>query len=80
MALNYLKSRDPLYKLCPIFGVVHTTAALWLDYALEVLKVVVNKRSQPDFEVRWPTPIEMEESAALLVNNRKLGGLLKGIF
>jgi len=80
MALFFLKSRDPLYKLCPMFGVVPTTAAVWLDYSLEVLKRVVTKRGASDFEVRWPTPDEMWSSSALLAQNRELGRLLKGVF
>jgi len=80
MALFFLKSRDPLYKMCPIFGVVPTTTAVWLDYSLDVLKRVVMKPGSSDFEVRWPTLEEIRRSSALLTQNRELGRLLKGVF
>jgi len=80
LVLYYLKSRDPLYKLCPIFGVVPTTAQVWLDFSLEIMKKVVTKTGAPDFEIRWPTVEEMRASAALLQRNRELGRLLKGVF
>jgi len=80
LALYYLKSRDPIYKMCPFFGLVPSSAYVWLDFALEVLKKVVTYDNNKDFEVRWPTPAEMRESAGLLERNRQYGSVLKGVF
>ena len=37
MVLWNLKSKNPIYKLCLVFGVVPSTARVWLDYGLEVM-------------------------------------------
>ena len=57
-----------------------TTVSVWLDYVLEVLLRVVNKRKHRDFEIRWPTVDEMKLSAELLWKNRPQGHLLRGVF
>lgn len=80
LSLWFLKSRDPLYKLCPLFGVVTSSATVWLDYALAVLLRVVRKKRNTDFEIRWPTHDEMRVSSALLERNREYGPLLHGVF
>ena len=54
-ALWYLKSRDPIHKLCPIFGIIPSSIYVWLEYALEVLLKVVTNSSLPEYEIRWPT-------------------------
>ena len=79
-ALWYLKSRCTMYSLCPVFGLVPTTVSVWLDYALEVLLRVVNKRKHRDFEIRWPTVDEMKLSAELLWKSRPQWHLLRGVF
>lgn len=40
-ALYSIKRQDPVFKFCPIFCVVPTTAYVSLDFALEVLKDVM---------------------------------------
>jgi len=44
------------------------------------LPYIITKKGDADFEVRWPTVAKMRSSAALLEQNRPLGGILKGIF
>ena len=80
MALYYLKSRDPIYKMCPLFGAVPTSAYVWLDFSMEVLLRVVQNPSNTDFEIRWPSIDEMEASSAPLMRNRENGHLLKSCF
>ena len=41
MVLWHLKSKNPIYKLCPVFGVVPSTASVWIDYGLEVMSKVI---------------------------------------
>jgi len=80
IALWYLKSRDPIYKMCTTFGLVPSSMSAWLDYSMEVLFKVVTDSSLTDFEIKWPTPQQMEFSAELLRRNRQHGQLLQGTF
>ena len=80
LVLWYLKVRNTIYSLCPIFGVTDSTVGVWLDYGLEVLKRVVVQKEEKDYEIRWPSYEEMKASAALLENNRINGLLLTGVF
>lgn len=80
LALWFLKKRDPVYNLCPIFGVVPTTPEVWFDYAMQVILQIVRKPSYSDFAIKWPSPHEMDESAELLRNNRENGRFLQGVF
>ena len=80
LALWYLKTRGTMYSLCPVFGLVPTTISVWLDYALEVLLRVVNKKRHKDFGIRWPNVDEMKLSAELLQRNRPHGHFLGGVF
>ena len=80
LALWYLKTRGTKYNLCPIFGIVPASITVWLDFSLEVLLNVVEKRSRAYFEIRWPTEEEMLASSLLLQHNREYGPLLKGVF
>ena len=80
LALWFLKSCDPPYKLCLIFGVIPSTLYCWLNYALEVLYRLVQNKNIADFEIRWPSPAEMKSSCQLLESNRQNGFLLKGVF
>ncbi len=50
MALYYLKSRDVLYKICPVFGLVPSSLHVWLDFASEVLLKTVTRRMHAEFE------------------------------
>ena len=79
LVLRYLKSRDSIYRLCPIFGIVPGTISVWLDYAMEVLFRVMQRTELPDIEIHWPTLQEMEVSTRLLQRNRQYGPLLKGV-
>jgi len=80
LALYYLKTRDPMYRMSIIFGLVPSSISVWLDFALEVLYRVVTCSDNIDFEIRWPTVPEMQESSDLLTRNREYGGLLSGCF
>lgn len=80
LALWFLKSRCTIDKLSLIFGVVPATCNVWLNYALEVLSRVVNRRAKPDFEIRWPTESEMMAFAGLLERNRQHEPLIRGVF
>lgn len=53
LALWYLNGSDSIYHLCPIFGIIPSTAYIRVDYALEVLYRALCKNIVPDFEVRW---------------------------
>lgn len=50
----YIKSRDPIYKVFLIFGVVQKTAAVWLDFSLEVL-INGDERVKTDFFLIYAT-------------------------
>jgi len=80
LALYYLKTRDSMYRLSIMFGIVPSSVSVWLDYALEVLLKIVTKATNVDFEICWPTVAEMKASSDLLVRNRELGPLLSGCF
>ena len=80
LALYYLKSKDSVYKLCLIFGIVPTSAYVWLDFSLEVLSRTVTLPHMTDFAIVWPKPAEMEQSANLLRHNREHGHVLEGVF
>ena len=78
LALWYLKSKCFIYELCPILGIVPSSACVWLDYAMEVLYRTVKDPLDTDFEIRWPSERKIEDSAALLEQNRQHGDLLCG--
>eukprot|EP00171_Calliarthron_tuberculosum_P023637 IDg23637t1 len=80
LVLWFLKCRNPVYRLCPVFGIVPSSIHVWLDYGLEVLTRVVRRPELRDFEIRWPTEEEMRSSSALLEHNRQYGHLLRGVF
>ncbi len=80
LALWYLKTLCAANRLCPVFGVVPSSVYVWIDYAMEVLLKVVKDKSKSEFEVRWPSVAEMEESNAILKRNRACGMLLEGVF
>ena len=68
------------YKLCPISGLIPTPLQAWLDYGIQVLLRIVQKRDKTDFDARWPSVDEMKMSVALLQINCRLGPLLAGRF
>lgn len=80
ISLWYLKSSDPIYKICPAFGVVPSTIVVWLDYGLEVLLRVLKNAQLPYFAIEWPKEVEIRASAALLLNKRAHGVILDEIF
>ena len=80
LCLWYLKSGDPMYKLCPIFGIVPSTVRAWLEYGLEVLLSVVRDQKNTQFAIAWPKYSEMVQSAALLQQDRQNGRTLGGVF
>ena len=80
MVLWYLKSKDPIYKLCPVFGVVPSTASVWLDYGVEVMSKVIEGNECKYFAVKWPDEDQMRHSASILEQNRNHDGLLNGVF
>lgn len=80
LTLWFVKSKTPLYSLCPIFGVTDSRIGVWMNYGLEVLKRVVRDKDANSFEIRWPTVEEMWQSTALFENNRVNGPYLKGVF
>ena len=80
LAQWYLKIREPLFKLCLIFGIVPSSTALWLEFSLTVLLRVLQRRDLHDFEVKRPTTAEIQSSACLLQRNRQFGPLLEGVF
>ena len=51
-----------------------------MDYSLEVLLHVVKWKYPKDFEVRWPTVLEMHASASLLQQNWTYGPIFRGVF
>lgn len=80
VALWYLKTRCTAYRLCPVFGIVPSTAYDCIDYAMEVLLKVVKDKSRTEFEVRWPSAAEMDASNQILKRNHACGELLEGLF
>lgn len=44
LVLCFLKTKDPVYRLCPVFGIVPSTASVWLDYVLEVFSTIIRKK------------------------------------
>lgn len=59
LSLWYLKSRDPMYKMCTVFGLVPSSVQVWLDFSLEVSLRMVQNTEFPEFQIRWPTVDEM---------------------
>lgn len=51
-----------------------------MDFGLQLLHLSSDRSIVPEMELRWSTVLEMEELLRLLVNNRRNGALLKGIF
>ena len=80
MALWYIKDRGCMYRLCVVFGIVPSSVSVWLDFALELLLRVVQKQTNTDFEVRWPTSEEMKQSAGLLELYHEYGHILRDAF
>lgn len=80
MALWYLKTKGSLYSLCPNFGVTDSTIGVWIDYSLGVLERAVSDKGRTDFEIRWPTVVEMKQLASLLENSRLNSPLMQGVF
>lgn len=68
IALHYLCTTKSLQQLRPFFGMTQSSLAEWLDYSIRVLYQVVTSKHNKEFEIRWPTFIEQEESASLLKN------------
>ena len=66
MALWFMKTKSAMYQLCPVFGMTPTNLSVWLEFSLEVLIKVVTGNGHPAFRMKWPTPPEMRQSAALL--------------
>ena len=79
LVLWYLKTKDFIYRMCPIFGLVPSTVSIWLKHALAVLYKVVSSRLF-DCQFKWSSPEEIHSSASLLERNRSNGHLLTGIF
>lgn len=79
LSVYYMYSRDAVYKMCPIFGIVPSSAHAWLDFSMEVLLRVVKHPKNPWFEIRLPNEEQIQGSAALLENDRVNGHLLRGI-
>lgn len=80
LALWYLKSRCPMYKMCLIFGLAPSSLLVWLDYSLEVLYRLLQCPTNTQYEIRWPNEQEMRSAASLLERNRENGHLLRGVF
>ena len=80
LVLWFLKGKECMYRLCPIFGVVPSTLSTWLNYSLEVLLRVVHNESNTQFAIKWPSLSEMESAAQLLSRSRQNGHLLRGVF
>lgn len=55
LALFYLKSKDFAYRLCPIFGVVHSILSIWLNYSLKVLYKILSNEDNLDCRIKWPS-------------------------
>ena len=49
MVLWYLKSKEYMYRMCPIFRVVPATMSVWLNYALHLMHKVVQEKSNKCF-------------------------------
>ena len=80
IALWYLTCRTALYDISLTFGLVPSSVSVWLDCGLEVLYRVVTNAQNVDFQIRWPTKEEMEQSNLLLKRNRPSGERLNGVF
>ena len=50
-----------------------------LDYSLEMMLLVVKRKTRSEFEVRWRTVAEMNSYTNLLTSNRKFGKYLHGL-
>ena len=48
------------------FGIIPSSASVWLDYAVEVLLNVVKGEELRECRINWPNAAEMEESSELL--------------
>ena len=79
LVLCYLKCRCVTYNLCPIIDVVPSTLYVSLDYAIHVLHATVADANNIAFEIRWPSHLEMAESANLLTKNWRNGLALNGV-
>lgn len=75
----FSKNRDPLFRLCLGFGVVPSTAEVWIDFGLEIMLRGVRNTRWNIFETRWPNEDEMRHSAGLVERNRNWG-LLCGVY
>ena len=80
LALFYMKSRDSVYNMCPVFGIIPSSMYVWLDFSLEILLRVVERSDAHDFLIRWPSVSQMRFSSELLQRNRANGSLLRGVF
>ena len=61
LVLWWLKCKDCLYRICVDFGIVSSSASIWLDFAAEVLLKVVQRRVLEEFVIRWPSAAEMRK-------------------
>lgn len=76
-SFSFLNTRNP----CPFFGVVPSYWYVWLDFAFQVLKVLVMDPFNKSIEIWWPTLEEMHASVILLEQNRHSGSCLRrGVF
>lgn len=80
LALLFLKSREPVYKMCLIFSVVPSTAYDWLDFSLEVLVQTIRRNWLGGAEVCCLIHEQIEASERLLRANREYSELLNGVF
>lgn len=60
LVLWYLKSKEIIYKLCTIFGIVPSTLSFSLAYTMEVLLKVVHNTMCADFLIVWPCVEEIQ--------------------
>lgn len=63
LVLCFLTSKDPMYRLCASFGVFPSTLQVWLDFGLDVSLLVVRDPTRGEFEVRWQTVEERQQSS-----------------
>lgn len=80
IGLWYLKIKSTAYSLCPIFGVVQASMAVWLDCSLEVILRMVKKKERVELEIRRPKPRGIQISISLLQSNLTFGPHLEGLF
>ena len=71
LALHYLKGKDVMYKICLIFGLIPSSLYVMLDHAPEVLLTPVTKTENKNYELRWPTSLEMNSPYTLLHTSRE---------